>query len=120
MGNEIPSVRNYISAAEWVDKKIPQKAVIGAVQSGAIGYFVRDRKVINLDGKLDPKVLDALIHNRAMEYIHSAGVTHIVGWPSNIEYILYHSQSYEIFPLKLLAQKSINNRPWQIWQVIGN
>lgn len=120
LGNELPSVRKYVSAAKWIDSTIPQGAVIGAVQSGAIGYFVQDRKVINLDGKLDPKVLDALIQNRAMEYIYSAGVTHIVGWPSNIEYILYHSQPYEMFPLKLLAQKNIDNRPWQIWQVAGN
>jgi hypothetical protein len=118
LGNKLPSVTHYIPSAEWVQKKVPQGAVIGAVQSGAIGFLVRDKQIVNLDGKLDADVLDALVNGRAMEYARRAGVTHIVGWPSNIEYVLHHSEPNSILSLKMLMQKEIDNRPWQIWQVI--
>ena len=115
--NEFPSVTHYIPSAEWVQKTVPEGAVIGAVQSGAIGFLVRDKQVVNLDGKLDTDAFDALINGRGMEYARRKGVTHIVGWPSNIGYVLRHSEPNSISSLKMLMEKEIDNRPWQIWQV---
>ncbi len=46
---------------------VPDGATIGVFQSGAVEYDLRDRRVLNLDGVVNPYALDALKANRRFE-----------------------------------------------------
>jgi hypothetical protein len=69
------SVRVYYfyDVAHWVNEHTSDDEVIGVFQGGAIGYL-SDRKVINLDGKVNRQALAALKDHRLAEYLEEEGV----------------------------------------------
>lgn len=63
---------------EWVEENVREDAWIGAVQTGTLGFF-HDR-TINLDGKVNPEALDALLVDRIPEYVVERELVAIVDW----------------------------------------
>lgn len=43
----------YISEAIWLEQNTPPGSVIGMSGGGSVAYFIRDRRVINLDGLIN-------------------------------------------------------------------
>ena len=66
-------------SAGLVARHLPAPAVVGAFQSGAVGYF--NANVVNLDGKINALALDALRQRTFPEYVARRGITHVVDWP---------------------------------------
>jgi len=64
-------------AAMWLNQATPSDATIGAFQAGTLGYFTR-RRVINLDGVVNPEALQAIRCGRFEEYLARNGVRLIV------------------------------------------
>jgi hypothetical protein len=60
-----------------VDENTQPDDTIGVFQSGAIGYFC-DRRVINLDGKVNRAALDALKGEMLAEYLREEGIDVVV------------------------------------------
>lgn len=70
----------------WVIERVVPTCVVGAGQSGALGYF-RDR-VINLDGKVNSAALTA-IHARALRgYVDTANIDVVIDWSCYVHTIL--------------------------------
>ncbi|HEY58279.1 MAG TPA: hypothetical protein G4O04_07085 [Anaerolineae bacterium] len=70
----------YLFQAEWVETHTEPGAVIGATGSGALGYFVQGRQVINLDGLIGtPAYLHALEEGRGVAYLQARGLRYVVG-----------------------------------------
>ena len=67
----------FYDVASWVDENTSPDDTIGVFQSGAIGYFSK-RKVINLDGKVNSKALDALRNGQLPDYLRSESIDVIV------------------------------------------
>jgi hypothetical protein len=67
----------FYDVAGWVEDNTSPDDTIGVFQSGAIGYL-SDRRVINLDGKVNNKALDALKKNDLGSYLRTEGVDIIV------------------------------------------
>lgn len=63
----------FYDVARWIDDHTSRDDTIGVFQGGAIGYL-SDRKVINLDGKVNGEALDALRHKRIDAYLEENGV----------------------------------------------
>ncbi len=68
----------YLHTARWVEAHTEKGAVIGAPGSGALGYFVHDRRVINLDGLIStPAYLHAWQEGKIVPYLHHLHVQYV-------------------------------------------
>jgi hypothetical protein len=64
-------------ASDWINTNTPADAVIGSMNSGVLSYLAQ-RKVINLDGVMDLRSLQAHWHKRQPEYVHERGIQYLV------------------------------------------
>ncbi len=70
----------YLHQARWVEAQTEPGAVIGAAGSGTLGYFVRQRRVLNLDGLIStPAYLEALQEGRGVDYLQAQGLRYVLG-----------------------------------------
>ena len=68
----------------WVDKHLSaDRPVIGAGQTGTLGYFVRS--VVNLDGKVNHEAMRALRSGTIDQYILDRGIEILIDWPEYLE-----------------------------------
>jgi hypothetical protein len=80
------NARNQIAQAEhphfqvvrWVQANVPERAWVGAVQTGTVGFF-HDR-TMNLDGKVNPDAYEALIQRRLHEYVVASPIEFLADW----------------------------------------
>lgn len=63
----------YLQLARWIEVNTPPEAVVGAFQSGVLGYFL-ERKVVNLDGVVNPEALEALQRQEVFAYVKREGI----------------------------------------------
>jgi hypothetical protein len=69
----------HAQVAEWVASNVTDGTWVGAPQSGLLGYF-HDR-TINLDGKLNPRALEARRDERLFHYIvDDTPIEYIADW----------------------------------------
>jgi hypothetical protein len=81
----LDGAKGYRRAAREVLAQLPRGAVVGSLQSGALGYFGRyDVRVVNLDGVVDEDAAAAFASGRLAELAEQRGVTHLVDWPFNV------------------------------------
>jgi hypothetical protein len=65
-------------------KIVPDSAVLGAFQSGALAFYGWPRtQVVNLDGVVDGTAAQAIKDRNLGEYARSRGVTYFADWPFN-------------------------------------
>ena len=61
---------------------LPEGAVVGALQTGALGYFAPEGvQVVNLDGVVDGRAAAALASYRLLSYARERGVEYFCDWP---------------------------------------
>lgn len=73
---------NASEQSAWVLAHVEPRCTVGAGQSGTLGYL-RDR-VVNLDGKVDPRALAAIRAHALREYVDRRGVEVVVDWPEYV------------------------------------
>ena len=66
-------VYGFYDAARWVATHTDVSDTIGVFQGGAIGYL-SNRRVVNLDGKVNREAFAALRAHRMNEYVRASGV----------------------------------------------
>ena len=66
-------VYKFYDAARWIRTHTDSSDTIGVFQSGTIGYL-SDRRVINLDGKVNREAFAALQKGTLQTYVASAGI----------------------------------------------
>ena len=59
----------YMNVGLWARDQFPPGTRVGAVQSGALGYFAPDLTVVNLDGVVNQECFLALRRFREMDYV---------------------------------------------------
>ena len=77
----------YYDIAAWVDEHISEDETVGIFQCGTIGYL-SDRRVINLDGKVNREALDALREGRIDRYISTEGIDVVIDHAKILELFL--------------------------------
>lgn len=84
--------KGYSYPAKQIISRLPDGAILGAMQSGALGWFAeRGIRVVNLDGVVNRNARKAIETNTMAEYIKHEGITHISDWEANISMLLHHS-----------------------------
>jgi 4-amino-4-deoxy-L-arabinose transferase-like glycosyltransferase len=66
-------VYGFYDAARWVNHNTDASDTIGVFQGGAIGYL-SERRVVNLDGKVNREAFRALRERRLDAYVLSSGI----------------------------------------------
>lgn len=66
-------IYGFYDAARWVATHTDANETIGVFQSGAIGYL-SDRRVVNLDGKVNAEAYRAIRAGRLREYVDRAHI----------------------------------------------
>jgi hypothetical protein len=65
---------------EWIRSNLTEEDWVGAIQSGTIGFF--HARTINLDGKVNPRALQARTLGRFPGYVIHSPIEWLVDWPS--------------------------------------
>ncbi len=81
-----PNVRLYrkghdhmhFQVVDWVQAHVGEQEWVAAVQTGTVGFF-HDR-TINLDGKVNPEALAAVLEGRIPQYVLSKPVRYLADW----------------------------------------
>lgn len=70
-----PGVHMYIDYARWVEAHTEPGSRIGATGAGSLGYFVRDRTIVNLDGLISNYAyLRAMKQGQRVDYLRAIGL----------------------------------------------
>ena len=75
-----PIHRAFMNVGLWAENYFPAGTVIGAQASGAMGYYAKDVKVVNLDGVVNYGAYEALKSQRLFEYARSVNVQYVIVW----------------------------------------
>ena len=67
----------FLHVVDWIQAQTPSDATIGVFNCGAIGYF-SDRRVVNLDGKVNPRAFEALRAGDIRRYISEQGIDYVI------------------------------------------
>jgi len=74
--------------------RIQQGDLVGAFNAGILGYF-GNRRIVNLDGVVNDRVLPAMRQKRFLGYLHDEGVRYLVDHEGLIdEYAIWSEESY--------------------------
>ena len=68
--------------AGFIAERFPPPHAVGSFQSGVVGYF--NPNVVNLDGKMDARALEARQEGRLAGYVDSLGLDAVLDWPSHV------------------------------------
>lgn len=83
----------YMRIGLWAKEQFPEGTVIGSCQSGALGYFARQCRVVNLDGVVNKRCYEALKEKRIPEFLQTEKVEYVIGWPLNMSFLSRQSDS---------------------------
>ena len=74
----------FYRAGIWINENLPQDAIVGSYLAGTVGYF-SERKLVDLDGKVNRNAAEALIEANIGNYIRENGINFVSDWPSYIK-----------------------------------
>jgi hypothetical protein len=91
---EDPAPRGYMNVGLWAAGAFAPGTAIGSSQTGALGYFAPQLRVVNLDGVVNRACFDSLLAGENMAYIRGAGIRYVIGWDINLSFIALHSKDF--------------------------
>jgi hypothetical protein len=93
---DIDSCSGYYKVALWMKEHVKKGEKIGSYQSGALGYFLEDNTVVNLDGVVNQDAFCALKNNNSFGYVKSENIAFITDWNLNLRCLLIGHSSERI------------------------
>lgn len=76
----------YIDVARFLEEHTPPGALIGMTGGGNVGYYIRGRTIVNMDGLINsPAYFEAFKQDRANEYMASIGLDYIFANPNILD-----------------------------------
>jgi hypothetical protein len=83
----------YMDSASFLEKNTPPGAVIGMTGGGNVGYYIRGRTIVNMDGLINsPGYFEALQAGLASAYLTDIGVDFIFANPEILNGPPYRGQ----------------------------
>lgn len=80
--------KGYTAPAQQVLAALPDGAVVGALQSGALAWFANQRvRVVNLDGVVDAEAAAAYRSRQLLPFARQRGVGYLADWPFNLDFV---------------------------------
>jgi hypothetical protein len=105
----------YMNLGLWARNSFPDGTTIGSSQTGALGYFADNLRVINLDGVVNKKCFASLKQRRNIEYIKDTGIEYVVGWTVNFDFIKRESSNFKQDDLILVDKIDSFQSWWNDW-----
>ncbi|HTO90310.1 MAG TPA: hypothetical protein VMJ70_04200 [Candidatus Sulfotelmatobacter sp.] len=110
----------YMNLGRWARDRFVPGTVVGGMQTGALAYFGEGLQVVNLDGVVNTAALRATFHRRILDYARASGVTWVVGWKDDADYLVTHTAGADSSALTL-AEPITGflswNQPWYLWRL---
>ena len=104
----------HYDATQWINENTPREAVIGAFQSGILGYYL-DRRFYGLDGKINGEALKAMKKNRIDLYVSEKKISYLADWPWIIDALFVrHAQ----VPDPLHSWEIIHEGPFRVYRAL--
>ena len=73
--NYFPADRPYMEVLPFIEKATPPGSIIGMTGGGNVGYFIKDRTIVNMDGLINSNdYFHTLQNNQAAAYLYQHGV----------------------------------------------
>lgn len=101
----------YMNLGVWAHDNFADGTIIGAPQTGALGYFANNLTIINLDGVVNRKAYEANRRRENIEYIRQCGIKYVIDWKAEWDLIKVESRNYR--PDDLILVKKIEG--FQSW-----
>lgn len=80
LGGSEKTQYNYLGEKSFIESQTQPGDVIGMTGGGLVGYFVPDRKIVNLDGLINSaEYFEKLKSNQANDYLNEISVKYIYG-----------------------------------------
>ncbi len=95
----------YMNIAIWSNAYFSPGTIIGSTQTGALGYFCPDLKIVNLDGVVSNECFVYLMKKKSVDYIKMKRIDYIFGWEMN--YIALTNQQRNFNKEDLIYIKTI-------------
>jgi|GEM_PF-986030 hypothetical protein len=92
----------YMDIAIWANNNLKEGTRLGALQTGALGYFANKLEVTNLDGVVNKSAYLAITDKNLMSYIKSDGIELLLLWDINYKFIVDNSIDFKNSNLTLL------------------
>ena len=107
----------YMNLGLWARDNFPDSTVVGSSQTGALGYFATNLKVVNLDGVVNRKCFESLKARRNMDYIRKTKIEYVIGWDINIDFIKWETANFKDDDLIFVEQIEGFQSWWTDWMV---
>jgi hypothetical protein len=113
-----PNTRiGYRNMALWARAEVPDGAVLGAPQCGALAYYADDNRVVNLDGVVSRQAFEANRDRRLDEYLREESVDYLIGRSFDIEWVRKHGPGVDRH-LDFRGQiPGLEGWGWQVWKL---
>lgn len=88
-----PANSAYVDMLPLLEKYTKPGDVIGMTGGGNVGYFIRDRTIVNMDGLINSNAyFEALKNGTGSDYLYNTGMRYVFANPNILEAIPYHGQ----------------------------
>ena len=99
---------------DWITANTPPDAVFGSMNSGILGYLV-PRKVVNLDGVVDQRSMQAHWQKRQPAYIRERGIRYLV---DNDGALALFCAENPLYRCETVFQFGDSKRPSKVVQIV--
>lgn len=88
-----PPDRAYMEVVEYIEEHTPSGSVIGMTGGGNVGYLIKNRTIVNIDGLINSyEYFNALKNGKAPIYLHERGMTILFANPRLLRIPPYYGQ----------------------------
>jgi hypothetical protein len=88
-----PPERAYMEVVEYIEENTSPGSVIGMTGGGNVGYLIKDRTIVNMDGLINSyEYFRALQNGQAPIYLHEHDMTIVFANPRLLEIPPYYGQ----------------------------
>lgn len=95
---KVVELSTHQTVANWINANTPADAVVGSMNSGVLSYLVH-RKVINLDGVVDARSMQAHWQKRQPEYLHERGIGYLVDNDGGLQFFCRDNPLHTCVPV---------------------
>lgn len=83
----------YLDSVRFLEENTPPGSMIGMTGGGNVGYYIKDRIIVNMDGLINsPAYFEALKAGQANDYLDHIGLDYVFANSGMLEGVPYRSQ----------------------------
>jgi hypothetical protein len=91
--NAVPAGTSYMEAATFIEMHTEPDSLVGMTGGGNVGYFIRDRTIVNMDGLINSyPYYQANKAHQGSDYLYGMGLDYIFANPDFLEIQPYRGQ----------------------------